>query len=377
MAAPPITQANVGGHFLSAQTAIRNCVSVHRASAADGHWYSWENFCRLLALDPFCSNIEDPIPIFQAFAAGYRAGDYAPSGRQVRSRTVEDALRAVGQTIALLGPRDPRLTDGKLNLRLRNLLTSYAKEDPPPHRVKPIPLAVLKNIANIAAQPTADAAQQATADMITLGFFFLLRPGEYTNTPSESTPFRLCDVILSEGQNRIDWCTATTEEIRRATHVKLVFTTQKNGVRNEVICNGRSGDSQFCPTLAAIRRILHLKQHQASNTSPLACYYTGTKWRSVSATEISTTLKHAVTIFGPSLGFLPQEVSSRSLRASGAMALLVAGVDTDRIKLMGRWRSDAMLRYLTVQAEPIMRHFAEKMLQGDYVLHANGTVPLH
>ena len=59
------------------------------------------------------------------------------------------------------------------------------------------------------------------------------------------------------------------------------------------------------------------------------------------------------------------------------MALLVAGVDTDRIKLMGRWRSDAMLRYLTVQAEPIMRHFAEKMLQGDYVLHANGTVPLH
>lgn len=79
----------------------------------------------------------------------------------------------------------------------------------------------------------------------------------------------------------------------------------------------------------------------------------------------------------PSYGFLPHHVSARSLRASGAMALLCANVDTDRIQLIGRWRSDEMLRYLHVQAEPVMRNFAARMLQGGHFsLLPNHDVPL-
>jgi hypothetical protein len=40
------------------------------------------------------------------------------------------------------------------------------------------------------------------------------------------------------------------------------------------------------------------------------------------------------------------------------MALLCAKVDTDLIQLLGRWRSDLMLRYLQVQAQPVMQKFA-------------------
>ena len=47
---------------------------------------------------------------------------------------------------------------------------------------------------------------------------------------------------------------------------------------------------------------------------------------------------------------LPADVSARSLRAAGAMALLCADVDSDRIRLLGRWQSDQMFRYLHVQA---------------------------
>ena len=38
-----------------------------------------------------------------------------------------------------------------------------------------------------------------------------------------------------------------------ATFVSLEFSTQKNGVRGEVIGLGRSGDPNFCPVLAAAR----------------------------------------------------------------------------------------------------------------------------
>jgi hypothetical protein len=46
------------------------------------------------------------------------------------------------------------------------------------------------------------------------------------------------------------------------------------------------------------------------------------------------------------------------------MALLCARVDTDIIRLVGRWRSDEMLLryYLHLQAYPLMRTFACRML---------------
>jgi hypothetical protein len=45
------------------------------------------------------------------------------------------------------------------------------------------------------------------------------------------------------------------------------------------------------------------------------------------------------------------------------MALLCAQVDTDVIRLISRWRSDKMLRYLHVQAMPLMDHFTRTMAQ--------------
>jgi hypothetical protein len=46
------------------------------------------------------------------------------------------------------------------------------------------------------------------------------------------------------------------------------------------------------------------------------------------------------------------------------MALLCAKVDTDVIQLLGRWRSDVMLRYLHIQAKPVTRNLARLMVQG-------------
>ena len=54
------------------------------------------------------------------------------------------------------------------------------------------------------------------------------------------------------------------------------------------------------------------------------------------------------------------------------MALFNAQVDSDTIRLIGRWQSDAMLRYLHLQAQPVMQGFANRMLQGgDYVFVPN------
>ena len=78
---------------------------------------------------------------------------------------------------------------------------------------------------------------------------------------------------------------------------------------------------------------------------------------------ITAHIKATVKLFaGIHVGFTHKDVSARSLQASGAMALLCYGVYNDIISLIGRWRSDKMIRYLHVQAEPIMRNFSELMI---------------
>jgi hypothetical protein len=220
----------------------------------------------------------------------------------------------------------------------------------------------------------------AVADMIALAFFFLLRPGEYTGTGGGSTPFCLADVQLFHGPVRLDLATASDTALLSATFATLTFTTQKNGVRGEVMGLAPSGNPQFSPTICLARRVIHLRQHKASPQTPLASVWQprSQSFRSIAAADISAALRKVCLFMGPRFGFQATDISARSLRASGAMALLCAQVDSDLIQLLGRWRSDEMLRYLHIQAAPVMRDFSSRMLNhGSFTLHPNHDVPMY
>jgi hypothetical protein len=239
-------------------------VSSSRVHSDRTTWSIWTEFCLDLTCDPFHQSINNPILLLQIFAERYRVETLAPSATQVKSRTVEGALRAIGQTFAALGQRDPRLQpSGKLDFRLHRQLQSYKKDDPPPHRVKPIPLQLL-HAAVAQCYRARSVASQAIADMLIVGFFFLLRPGEYAATANpDAAPFRLCDVHILLHSRRLDPLTCIDQELTAATHVALEFTTQKNGVRNELVGLGRSGHPVLCPVLALCNRVRHLRLHNA------------------------------------------------------------------------------------------------------------------
>ena len=104
--------------------------------------------------------------------------------------------------------------------------------------------------------------------MIIIAFFFLLRPGEYTGTKSDSSPFILSDVTCSVVRTVFDASTATNNDLAAATFVILTFATQKNGVRGEKISHGATGDPILCPKEALHRRVMHLRQHDAGARPP-------------------------------------------------------------------------------------------------------------
>ena len=83
---------------------------------------------------------------------------------------------------------------------------------------------------------------QAVADIIIIAFFFLLRPGEYTGTKYDSSPFHLSDVTFSVGCTMFDTANTTDNELPADTFSILVFTTQKNGVQGKKIGHGATGE---------------------------------------------------------------------------------------------------------------------------------------
>jgi hypothetical protein len=214
--------------------------------------------------------------------------------------------------------------------------------------------------------------------MMTLAYYFLLRPGEYSApTNEESTPFRFCDVELKVGLARHNATTIPLALLSQVCFVLYTFTNQKNSVRGEIIGLGRSGHPHFCPVAATCARVLHLRQNHAPPDTPLCLFYANHNAHFVTSADITMLLRSAVRAIGSDhLGFLPDDISARSLRAAGAMALLCAHVDSDTIRLVGRWRSDEMLRYLHVQAQPVMHNFASKMLSGgSFTLLPSQLVP--
>lgn len=331
-------------------------ISSGRAKSTNTAWLQWTKFCTELAIDPLLETIENPIPILQVFATRVRTGVLAAAGAPVRARTAEDYLRFIGQTFQGVGSPDPRLnTFGKVDFRLSRMISAWKKQDPPPHRVKPVPIRVIRAISFV-AQASTDPLVVGISDMITIAFFFLLRPGEYTATNSDTQPFQFKSVQLFIGDYRLNLQTASASQLLSATFAALTFDKQKNGVEGEVIGLAKSGDPYLCPVKAIARRLIHLRQHNVSQDTPLATIFNINNTRvNISPSMITTTLRHHVNLIGTVLGFLPTDVSVRCLRAAGANALLSANIDPCIIQLIGRWRSDEMLRYLHVQSKALMK----------------------
>jgi hypothetical protein len=139
-------------------------------------------------------------PLSKSLASATETIDCPPLKNAVKARTVEDALREIGQAHAQLGAPDPRKdSHGGIDFRIQRQISSYKKVDRPPHCVKPIPIIIILYSLAQAYDNHRSESDLAIADMIVIAFFFLLRPGEYTGTTSDDAPFRLEDVHLYMG----------------------------------------------------------------------------------------------------------------------------------------------------------------------------------
>jgi hypothetical protein len=229
-----------------------------------------------------------------------------------------------GQEIASLGTLDPRLlANGKLELRLKNQLKSYSHQDPPPERVKPIPMP-LAAAAVQDAYATPDPLLHATGDCGVIGLFFLLRPGKHVKAAADSdtSPFRLCNVEFLLGHSCYNAATRDLVLIPSPDQVHLTFTKQKNRECGKKLAHGSTDQVLMSPIHAVLRRVRHLRENNAPPTTPLHTVFLSAGTTTQVTSNRLTAMLRPTCHLVPELGLQPSEISARALRARGAMALL-------------------------------------------------------
>jgi len=220
-------------------------------------------------------------------------------------------------------------------------MRSYKLRDNPPKRVKPALISLVTKNLRFAYKASPAAKRQAIANMIGLGFFFYLRPGEYMGTTTDDQTFSIQDVTFFMGSRCLSNAAACDDEITNATAVHLTFTTQKNGTKGEILAHSRSRDHLCCPVLCAARQVLYHRFHSRrmgrpySGATTLATYYNSADVLvSIKPTMVTSTLRWHAGILEPRTGIPASSITAHSLRAGGAMALLTGGYDVTTIQLV-------------------------------------------
>ena len=329
-------------------------------------------------MPPSLSTIPEEERLGYLLVFGIRYRKFGATNNPVRADTVDKALLAVGEGISDLDVPDPPKKSehsDQLHPLLADFLSAMRREDDPQTRAYPVNVTILRSLRDALdlQHPRDGVLNQHVIDLIIVAFFWLLRPAEYTysQTPearSQAFLFRhihltIDDTIYCAPEAPLN----DSNSIGRIRNATLMFDDQKNATRGEQVGHRATNDPFFCPAKALGRIARRLKLAGAPPDTPIykhynpRCGYQG--WYDVKSSFVTNALRHAAQDCATLTGIAPELLSARSLRPGGATALLCAGVDSSAVQLLGRWKSDTMLRYLHIQAAVCAHHYSQQMLE--------------
>ena len=393
-ASPAAANRFAGGLRTGLKTAGR-AISTRQQRSKSKAFTRWARFCQEMEVSDTLDTVVDHDTKYLfliVYGVEYRAS--GARGKPVRAATVLDQISAACDEIIKLGgsdPRRPEYSPEKPPPAEYPVWDEYCqglrKEDGPPSRAHPVNITILKALVDThnRADPAMGERWSHLLDLAIVAFFWLLRPCEYlyrrTLNPDDgnTTPYELRHIHLT-----IDGKTYTalaaplhdSTSIDRIQSATLQLDDQKNGVKGESIGHAATSDPILCPAKALGRIAQRHQRYAAANPHdpipPKNCKIyehqgpDGT-WHVTANAHVTLALRRAAKSVAGTTGISHKLISARSLRPGGATALLCAGIDKDTIKLVGRWKSDAMLLYLRAQAVVIGQRFSQQMLDnGSY-----------
>jgi len=219
-----------------------------------------------------------------------------------------------------------------------------------------VPATTVENLARHCMVQATERTRMVGA-LGVLAFFFLLRVVEYTPSArsTRTVPLRKKDVKLWSRGTRMSE-DAEWWELMAADAVTVTLENQKNGDRGCVLHHHASGDPTMCP-VKAMTYILYALKGMPADT-PLGTFAGGR----VNASDMRSHLRAAAQRDGlEARGFQLDRIGNHSLRSGGAVALKLAGYESNLIKKLGRWSSNTYLLYIQSQIAQLTTGVATRM----------------
>jgi hypothetical protein len=244
--------------------------------------------------------------------------------------------------------------------------------DPSPIPQKALPVSVYREIHRKARMTTVASTLASTvADLLTIAFFWCMRSCEYSSVQGDRRTKILCfrNIRLFDANHRP--IQLDSPSLSKAQSVSITFEYQKKDVRDDTISHQRSGDNKnggtMCPVNACISLILRARNlpvpfSQLLDT-PINTVYLSPSLYQIPSDVFLETIRRTVKDMGKdTLGFGPEEVGTHSNRSAGAMSMFLSGTPVYTIMLIGRWSSDAFMRYIRKQVLAASHGISKKML---------------
>ena len=357
---------------MAAQFASIDAVTKGTSQKQAPYWGYYLNYLQQIELDgdQFLDEFDpfDRQRVMASFAAAVRRNGvqtYANASKASPpvSGTVRATLDAVSQAFKQHKRPSPihDETTGQLAFILQRQLKGYVNKDGSVNHQKAITPQLLRELG----KSNLTATDRATSELAIGAFFFAMRSCEYlqvTGTDRRTKLLTIADIQFYKDRRLLPH---DHPELHLADSVTITFHFQKNDERDAQITQHRTNDSLLCPVLSwssIVRRVLSYSGTSAS-TSVNAYQDASGKLCFLSSKTVLINLRTVARRIGRDhLGYGELEIGTHSFRSGAAMAMYLAGVPVFTIMLIGRWSSDAFLRYIRRQVQEFSAGVSSKMI---------------
>jgi hypothetical protein len=238
--------------------------------------------------------------------------------------------------------------------------------DPGTKQQKALPVKVYREALK-SAKASRDPLATAIAYLLVMAFFWCMRSCEYSTVKGERRTKIICLRNIRFYNHQRKLIPQNSPLIFEAACVSITLEMQKKEIRDDTVTHQASGDKDMCPvfataTLVALIHSYPIAKKDLPNTSINTVMVAGQLF-TIPSDLVLTTIRRIVTSLGvDDLGFGPDDVGTHSNRSGGAMAMFLAGTPIYSIMLIGRWSSDAFMRYIRKQVLEASHGISAKML---------------
>jgi hypothetical protein len=140
---------------------------------------------------------------------------------------------------------------------------------------------------------------------------------------------------------------------------------QKKDKKSITVHHKATKDANMCPVHAAAAIVRQIRNYKGSNdNTPISTVFSQGRSSHVTSKQMTNALHDAIKVIGEDvLNIKTSEVGRTHLiRSGGAMAMFLGGCPIFMIMLIGRWSSNAFMKYIRKQIEEFSHDLSQKMI---------------